>query len=484
MIRLFSLFFCLATVAQAQPLNVLFIMADDYRPELHSYGSQALTPHLDQLAKRSLQFNRAYCQQAVCNPSRSSMLTGLRPDTLGLWNNSTHFRELKPDVLTLPQHFKAQGYDTRCCGKIFHNMHTKEKGDARSWSQPEFLYYDSHGNDVPKVQGAPPENLAKFTGDKSYSGTAGFLSECRDVPDEAYFDGRVAAEAVKTLQSLPADKPFFLAVGFWKPHAPFNAPKKYWDLYQRDQLPPLNAARPSRAVDIAFHDSPEVLRKGKDHFEPTAEQTAEMRHGYFANISYMDAQLGKVLQALAQHPAAQNTIVIFFSDHGYHIGEHTLWGKTSCFEYDAHVPMMIQAPGKESGQTHALVELIDLFPTLTELAGVPTPQGLDGTSFAPLLADPQKAGEDFALTQHPRPAYFDRTPSKRIEVMGYSLRTAECRYTEWRDWTTGKTVAKELYDAVKDTAELSNLADQPDSAEMQARAQALLQKAQPAVAHP
>jgi iduronate 2-sulfatase len=465
-------------------MNVLFIMADDYRPELGCYASLALTPNLDQLAKRSIKFNRAYCQQAVCNPSRSSLLTGLRPDTLGLWNNGTHFRELRPDIVTLPQHFKQQGYDTRCCGKIFHNWHTKEKGDPRSWSQPEFLHYANHGTDVPEVSGVVPENLAKHTADKRYGSTLSFLSECHDVPDEAYFDGRVANEAVKNLQTLPADKPFFLAVGFWKPHAPFNAPKKYWDLYQRDQLPKLNPERPSHAVDIAFHDSSEVLGKGSNHFEPTTEQAAEMRHGYFANISYMDAQIGRVLDALAKHPAASNTLIVFFSDHGYHIGEHNLWGKTSCFEYDARVPMLVHLPNKTTGTTDALVELVDVFPTVTELAGISTPSGLDGKSFAKIVNDPQLPGKEYAITQHPRPAYFDRTPSKRVEVMGYSLRTASHRYTEWRDWTTGKAIAKELYHAEKDPAELNNLADQPSSAEIRAKVQALLEKNHPVLAHP
>jgi len=183
------------------------------------------------------------------------MLTGRRPDTLRLWNNGVHFRELNPDVTTLPLHFKEHGYTTRNVGKIFHNWHTKEKGDARSWSAPEFLHYATHGDDGPQVTGPLPKNHASGGG-RSYTNVP--LTECRDVPDEAYYDGRVAAEAVRVLAEVK-DRPFFLAVGFWKPHAPFNAPKKYWDLYDRAKLPPLNPARPVGAPDIAFHDSREVL---------------------------------------------------------------------------------------------------------------------------------------------------------------------------------------------------------------------------------
>jgi len=288
--------------------NVLFIMADDYRPELAAYGSPALTPNLDRLARRAVRFDRAYCQQAVCNPSRSSMLTGLRPDTLGLWNNGTHFRELRPDAVTLPQHFKANGYVTRCVGKIFHNWHTKEKGDARSWSAPEFLHYASHGHDAPQVAGPLPPNLASGGG-RLYTDVP--LTECRDVPDEAYYDGRVAAEAVRVLGAIN-DQPFFLAVGFWKPHAPFNAPKRYWDLYDRARLPALDPRRPAGAPEIAFHDSREVLGlPGPGRIAPTPELVAEMRHGYFANISYLDAQLGKVLDALDRGGRASDTIVVF-----------------------------------------------------------------------------------------------------------------------------------------------------------------------------
>jgi iduronate 2-sulfatase len=467
--------------AGADRPNVLFIMADDFRPELASYGSPALTPNLDRLAKRGVRFERAYCQQAVCNPSRSSLLTGRRPDTLRLWNNGTHFRELNPEVTTLPLWFKEHGYVTRNVGKIFHNWHTKEKGDRRSWSADEFLHYENHGNDTAQVKGELPPNHAKVRGGRGYA--ANSLTECRDVPDEAYFDGRVAAEAVRVLGEIK-DQTFFLAVGFWKPHAPFNAPKKYWDLYDRAKLPPLNSARPEGAPEIAFHASTEILGPPDKQTPLTDDEVAEMRHGYFANISYLDAQLGKVLDALDAAGLTEKTIITFIGDHGYHIGEHTLWGKTSNFEYDAHVPFLVAAPGvAQVGQTKSLAELIDLFPTLVELCGLPQPAGLEGTSLVPVLKDPATSVKAAAFTQHPRPAYYDREPGKVPKAMGCSVRTDEVSYTEWRDWATGEVVARELYATETDPGELRNAID--DTALQLARAKAarLLRAQFPPVKH-
>jgi iduronate 2-sulfatase len=454
--------------------NVLFIVADDLRAELGCYGSVARTPNVDALAARGVRFDRAYCQQAVCNPSRSSFLTGRRPDTLHLWSNGTHFREKNPDVTTLPQWFMRQGYDTRDVGKIFHNWHTEPKGDRPSWSADEYLHYANHGDDVPLVHGAPPRNLALDIG-RMYGKVP--VCERRDVPDEAYYDGRVAHEAVRLLGEFGRKKggPFFLAVGFWKPHAPFNAPKKYWDLYDPKKLPPLNPARP-KAPEVAFHDSREVLGAPPKNVTPNAAQVAEMRHGYFANISYMDAQVGKVLQALADSGMADRTVIVFVSDHGYHIGEHTQWAKTSCFEFDARVPLVVSAPGmKAAGKaTSSLVELIDLFPTLADLCGLKTPAGLEGVNLAPVLSDPTKTVKPAAFTQHPRPAYFDRTPTRTPEAMGYSVRTAAGRYTEWREWATGKLIGAEYYDHARDPAELTNRIDEAkDSADLTAARKAL-----------
>lgn len=453
--------------------NVLFLMADDLRPELASYGSVALTPNLDRLARRSVQFDRAYCQQAVCNPSRSSMLTGRRPDTLRLWINGTHFRESNPEVTTLPLWFKEHGYTTRCVGKIFHNWHTQVKGDARSWSAPEFLHYANHNDDKPQIEGALPTDHARAP-----------RCECRDVPDEAYFDGRVAAEAIRVLDEVK-DGPFFLAVGFWKPHSPFNAPKRYWDLYDRTKLPPLDPSRPAGAPEVAFHDGRELRGVPPNQVTFTPEQAAEIRHGYFANTSYMDAQLGKVLDALDRNGLAERTVIVFVGDHGYHLGEHGLWAKTSNFELDARVPLLLAEPGnKQAGRrTEALAEMIDVFPTLAELCHLPRPDGLDGTSLAPVLREPAKVVKAAAFSQFPRPAYYDREPSKTPRAMGYSVRTPLVRYTEWRDWKTGAIVARELYDAIRDPAEMRNAVDAPGLAAARREAEALLWEQFPSAQH-
>jgi iduronate 2-sulfatase len=463
----------ISPAAAAERLNVLFVMADDLRPELASFGSPAITPNFDRLAKRSVQFDRAYCQQALCNPSRSSMLTGRRPDTLKLWHNGLHFREKNPDVTTLPLWFKEHGYTSRCVGKIFHNWHTKEKGDARSWSAPEFLHYANHGDDAAQVTGELPPNFAS-PAPRKYTNVP--LYECRDVPDEAYFDGRVADEAVRVMREV-GEQPFFLAVGFWKPHAPFNAPKRYWDLYDRSKLPKLNPARPTGAPEIAFQDGRELRGIPPNQVTFTDAQVAEIRHGYFANISYLDAQLGKVLDELDRLKLTGRTVIVFAGDHGYHLGEHTQWAKTSNFEYDARVPLFLATPNSANAGQHtsSLVELLDLFPTLVDLCGLPRPAGLEGTSLVPVLNDVSKSVKPAAFTQHPRPAYFDREPSGEPAAMGVSVRTARVRYTEWRDWKTkDKIVARELYDAQQDPAELRNAVDVPALSEAQREAETLL----------
>ncbi|MDP7011184.1 MAG: sulfatase [Verrucomicrobiota bacterium] len=422
-------------------------MADDLRSELGCMGAPHVkSPHIDALAKSGRLFMRAYCQQAVCNPSRASMLTGLRPDTLRIWDLPTHLREQKPQVITLPQHFRNNGYFTQCIGKVFHNWRQEIQGDPQSWSVPQVMHYATHGSDKPRVKGDLPSNLSKTP-----------KCDMRDVPDEAYFDGRIANLAVKALGELEQKKePFFLAVGFWKPHLPFNAPKRYWDMYDSAKLPPLtNPERPANAPEIAFHDAREMLRsfKGKP---PTCAQVRELRHGYYAATTYMDAQIGRVLAQLDRLGLRENTIITFASDHGFHLGEHKLWAKTSCFEWDAGVPMIITPPklAKPGASTYALAELLDLYPTIVELAGLPKPRHLEGKSLLPVLKNPAAMVKKAAYTQHPRPAYYNGAP----EAMGYSMRTADLRYTEWRNWKTGRIIARELYDHQKDPAENHNTA--------------------------
>jgi iduronate 2-sulfatase len=427
--------------------NVLFIAVDDLRTDLGCYGHPLVrTPHIDRLAARGLLFNRAYCQQALCNPSRASLLTGRRPDTLRVWDLKTHFRDTHPRIVTLPGWFKEHGYHTQNIGKVFHNWHTKIHGDPVSWSVPAVMHFATHGTDTPQIKGPVPPSTSKAR-----------KTECRDVPDVAYFDGRIANLAVRALGELK-DRPFFLAVGFWKPHLPFNAPRRYWDLYPLEKVSmPANPVPPVGVPKLALHNSRELLGNGKNPLTPT--EVRELRRGYLAGISYLDTQVGKVLTELRRLGLEEKTIVVLWSDHGYHLGEHGLWCKTSCFELDAHVPLIIATPKPRhpGARTDALVELLDLYPTLSDLCGLKTPPGLEGVSLQPLLDNPKGSVKPAAYTQHPRPAYYQKEP----QAMGYSARTDRYRYTEWRDAKTGKVLARELYDHRHDPQETRNRIDKP-----------------------
>ncbi len=465
--------------ADSRP-NVLFIAVDDLRVELGCYGDTIVkSPHIDRLARQGTLFTRAYCQQAVCNPSRASLLTGLRPETLGIWDLPTHFRQRRPDIVTLPQHFKQNGYHTQNIGKIFHNWRQDDfKGDAVSWSVPAVMHYATHGSDTAVVEGRVPPDQSGVP-----------RTEMRDVPDEAYFDGRIAAKSVAALRELSQHKqPFFLAVGFWKPHSPFNAPKRYWDLYPRSSIkPPPNPAAPRDVPDIALHDSREILRgfRSRPNGRPTADEVLALRHGYYAAVSYADAQVGRVLHELDRLKLRDNTIIVLWSDHGFHLGEHSLWAKTSNFELDARVPLIIATPQqwrsfkKGSGtvvrstlravpatapdpflkpgqRTDSLVELLDLYPTLADLCSLPLPDHLEGKSLKPVLEDPRVEVKPAAFTWHPRPAY--PPAGSNPDVMGYSIRTDRFRYTEWRKFGTDEIVARELYDHANDSRETVNVA--------------------------
>jgi iduronate 2-sulfatase len=442
----------------AAPPNVLFIMADDLRPELAGYGSPAITPNLDRLAARGVRFERAYCQQAVCNPSRSSLLTGRRPDTLGIWSNETHFRDPNPAVATLPGWFKAHGYEARCAGKIFHNWHTAVRGDPGSWSAPEFLHYANHGDDLPLVAGPVPPNLA-LQSPRDYGQVP--LDDCRDVPDEATYDGRVAAEAVRQLGEL-GKGPFFLAVGFWKPHAPFNAPKRYWDLYDPDAIPaPRTDRLPAGAPAFAGHKNAELHNyPGVPAEEPIPADVARtLRHGYYACISYTDAQIGRLLDALDAEGLADDTIVVLWGDHGWQLGDHGLWHKHTNFELATRAPLLVSVPkGATAGRSCAApVEFVDVYPTLADLCGLPLPPGLEGASLKPFLADPAAPAAKVAISQYPRGAGDGAGP-----VMGYSIRDERWRLTLWRERHGTRIVATELYDEANDPAETVSLHDRPE----------------------
>lgn len=454
-----SLFAFLSALAYAADKpNVLFIVADDLNCAIGPYGDKAaVTPNLDRLAARGLVFEKAYCQQAVCNPSRSSFLTGLRPDTVGVDDLRKGFRDTAPGgstLITLPQHFKNHGYFCQNIGKMFHNM--GETQDRRSWSIDEVLFKGTHAADT--VYTNTPEALRDQQIKKAPT------TEAPDGPDTLYRDGQIANLTAAMLREHPADgQPFFLGVGFWRPHLPFVAPKKYWDLVDPDKIPmPSPAVAPSGAPDIAMHESREIRGYGTTPQERpfTDEEIRHYRHGYYASITFMDAQIGKILDALEEGGHADDTIVVFTSDHGFHIGEQSLWGKTSNFELDARVPLIVadpRVPGSQGKQTEALAELLDLYPTLAEMAGIDgnLNKRLEGVSLAPVVKDPAASVQDAAFTQHQQPFYG---PPSNWKAWGYSIRTSDRRYTEWRAIEGGEVIAQELYDYDEDPEETTNLA--------------------------
>lgn len=459
---LFVLSLLHSSTAHSAP-NVLFIVADDLNCAIGPYGDPvARTPNLNRIAARGLTFERAYCQQAVCNPSRSSFLTGLRPNRVGVDDLRKYFRDTAPNgenLVTLPQHFKNHGYFCQDIGKLFHNM--GETQDRRSWSIDEVLFKGTHAADTVFANTPIPPG-------QEMSGFKAPVTEAHDVPDTAYRDGQIANLAAAMLRDhAGSPQPFFLAVGFWRPHLPFVAPKRYWDLYDPKTIPmPDPAVTPTDVPAIAMHPSREIRGYGlvpKDR-DFTEQEIRHYRHGYYASISFLDSQVGEILDALDESGLAEDTIIVFTSDHGFHIGEHTLWGKTSNFELDARVPLIIAAPDHPKGHgntTRALAELLDLFPTLAGLAGIADdlPESLDGVSLQPVVADPSTSVKDAAFTQHQHPFYGS---AKNWQAWGYSIRTDQWRYTEWRSIADRSVIARELYDHENDPKETRNLAAVPD----------------------
>lgn len=451
--------------------NVLFIAVDDLRPELGCYGqSQVISPNIDRLAAGAVLFNRAYCQYASCCPSRSSLLTGLRPDSTGVLNNNTHFRTKVPDVVTLPQQFKQQGYVTRSFGKIYHgSFETAYVGtsfhDPRSWSAPAWLgspryYFTPEGIAAARQVYARKH---KKSGAELDNWTTEFVqaltTEAPDVPDNTLYDGQMTDRAIATLGELRG-APFFLGVGYTKPHLPFVAPKKYWDFYDRTQIAlPNPADAPKGAPAMALPAWGELRGQYTDIPKqgPLSEaKTRELIHGYRACVSFVDAQIGRLLAELDRLGLRQNTIIVLWGDHGWHLGEQDRWAKQTAFEFAARVPLIVSAPGRRAvgAKTNALVEFVDVYPTLCDLAGLPLPPHLEGVSFAPLLDTPDKPWKTAAFTQ------VVNGPN-----MGRSLRTERYRFTRWHPTKSpGETLAFELYDLGADTAERVNLAARPEYA--------------------
>jgi arylsulfatase A-like enzyme len=449
-------------LAASRP-NILFIAVDDLRPELACYGTQkqpikAQTPRLDSLAASGMRFTHAYCNQAVCGASRVSLMTGLYPEFTGERTyHVTDWRRRWADVVTMNQHFKANDYTTVGLGKIYHG--TGGPGvDPENWT--EWIKVTGKGY-------ANPESLQQLRESKSYAPGAktrkrGPSTEAANVADDVYADGLRASEGVRQIEKLAAaDKPFFLAVGFTKPHLPFNAPTKYWDLYQREDFAlPANLGVPPGYPQWARNKNAGELRaysdipaKGTPADFPM-ELNQRLLHGYHACVSYTDRNVGKLLDALEDSGAAGDTIVVFWADHGWKLGDHSSWCKHTNFECDTRVPLMIRYPklATAKGESEAMVELIDLYPTLCELCGLKLPGHLQGKSLVPVLKDPAAKHRDYAYSSYPHTNSDTRKP-----VVGHSIRNGSFRYTEWWEKGTDRVVARVATDINADPGETTNV---------------------------
>jgi len=453
---------------KANKPNVIFIAVDDLRPALGCYGDKlAITPNIDKLAKKSIVFTQHYVQAPSCAPSRTSMLTGLRPDEVKVTNHITHFRETKPNLTTLPQFFKNNGYKTISLGKIFH--YAKGYNDPVSWHEEHFL----QGEESPYFL----EKNLKVKGKAS-------SMEMVDFPDTVYTDGKITRKAIECLKTFKAnDESFFLGVGFLKPHLPFNAPKKYWDMYNRDDFGNItNPDRPVGAPDIAFHNSQELrgYKDIPDNGPLDHEKEKQLRHAYYACVSYIDAQVGKLLQTLEELGLRENTIIVLWGDHGYHLGEQDLWCKSTNFDLSAHAPLIISAPeiGKKGFLCNALAESVDLYPTILDLCGFEGKGNLSGVSLKPLMLNPSLVWNNEAFNQFARP--YEAAIGAKVPAthMGYSVRTEKWRYTAWYNLDNNTFEYPELYSFQNPGIPYENLAGNPENSDIQKRFHSLIKKYQ------
>lgn len=472
----FALGFGPLAAEPARP-NVLLVCVDDLKPMLGCYGDSTVkSPSIDRLASRGVLFERAYCNQAVCAPSRNTLMTGKRPSTLGIYDLGTNFRKSAPDAVTLSQYFMRHGYRAEAVGKIFHVGHGNHE-DAASWSVPHWSPRAGQGGGYALAENRPPGGTreeAMFQ-NRAAAGSLprGAAVEAADVADSAYGDGMIADEAIRRLQAAKdrPGQPWFVAVGFLKPHLPFVAPKKYWDLYDRASFQPNPLTHPPEGAPAFAGTNWGELRNYRDIAASgplDAAQQRELIHGYHAAVSYMDAQLGRVLAALEQLELGANTIVILWGDHGWHLGDHGLWCKHTNYEEANRIPVIVSAPAaKEGGRCRSLIETVDIYPTLCELAGLPAPKGLDGASFAANLEDPA------APTKQAVFHVFPRSAKGKGEMIGRAVRTERHRLVEWKvPGAAADTAILELYDYRTDPAETRNLAaEQP---EMVAQLRAIL----------
>lgn len=444
--------------SQQNKKNVLFIAVDDMNTDLACYGyGMVKSPNIDRLASRGISFSNAYCQFPLSSPSRSSILTGLRPDKTRVFNLTYHFRQDLPDVETLPQMFIRNGYFVARVGKMYHygnpgDIGTNGLDDKVSWMER----INPAGRDKTSLE----LDLINYTPKRGLGSAMSYYSD-KEGTDVEHTDGKVATETIKLLEKHK-DKPFFIAAGFYKPHCPWITPSKYFELYKLGQmsLPPISAETRDKYPPLALAST-----NPWPYFGITPQQALECKLAYFAAISFVDAQIGRLIDAIDSLGLAENTIIVFWSDHGYHLGEHGLWFKQSCFEESAKTPLIISDPGIKSGKIcHKIVELVDIYPTLAELTGLNPPAGLEGFSLASLLRNPS--------SQWDHPAY---TQVQRGNTPGHSVRTEEWRYTEWGFGKMGE----ELYNERDDPMELNNLAADPGHSGIVLKMKALLKQVHP-----
>lgn len=466
--------------------NILFIPVDDLRPDLGAFGNNyVITPNIDRIAEQGVSFTRTYCQEAICNPSRASLLTGLRPDSIQVWDLKTDFRDNVPDVVTLPQFFKENGYKTIALGKIFHN----NDPDTISWSvipenldgfpfDPDAFYLNEENLEIQNSKVEVLKAAGKSTIDQlGHWYVKANATEMADADDDDYYDGAQTTRAIEILKELKSeDKPFFLSVGYYRPHLPFNAPKKYWDMYNRDEIPLAeNQFVPEGLPSYLVHGDAELRGYTDCNDLPLPgekpwdeDRQREVKHGYYASVSYTDAQIGRLLDALEQLGLSENTIVVLWGDHGWKLGEHNGWAKQTTFEIDTRVPLIIGGSGvvAKGDKSRALTEFVDIYPTLCEMAGLSIPIHLQGTSLVPLLESPDKEWKTAAYSQFLLGRY-GRTRTVEGEHMAYAIRTDQYRYVEWYNWLgeqkeKGEFERAELYDHKVDSLENYNIAENPD----------------------
>ncbi len=453
---------------EAKRPNILFIAVDDLRTELGSYGNtQIKSPNIDQLGSEGLIFNRSYCQQPICMASRASLMSGLRPDTLNIYNCESLEADA-PGILTLDQHFENNGYEIWAAGKIYHHGvdYEVQLGDAYQRVETEQVGRGYLSDEAIKMV---EEYDAWYRENRNQAGGGrGPAFEWPDVPDNAYHDGKMTDMAIEKLTSLKtSDKPFFMAVGYKKPHLPFNAPKKYWDMYEADKIAPAeNPYHPENVSQYFDYNFGELrnyygIPKGDSAFSDTLNRT--LKHGYYASVSYIDAQIGRLLNELKSSGLDENTIVILWGDHGWKLGEHGMWCKHTQFHVDNHVPLIIKAPGHTAAKTDALVEFVDIYPSLCEMAGLELPDHLQGTSFVPLVENPNKKWKEGALSYWPE---SNRGNPEKV-VMGYTVQTDRYRYTEWVRVSTGELLARDLFDHQTDPDENKSIANTENEKLMQ-----------------